>query len=123
MKKLFKWLVVLLVLAGAGGGGAWWYLTRTRKAGPVFETVELTRGPLVVSVSANGTLNPVATVLVGSQVSGRIESLKAGFNSVVKRGQVIAQIEQSPFISKVRQCEAASATAAWKVQDTRTISR
>src|ERR1044071_1845260 len=60
-----------------------------------FQTAPVTRGPITQAVTATGTLNPVQNVQVGSQVSGNIQNLFADFNSVVKAGQVIAQIDRS----------------------------
>ncbi len=81
---------------------------------PSYATVPVERGALIATVSATGTLNPLITVQVGSQVSGTIEKLNADFNSRVKKGEVIAQIEPSLFEAQVAQAEAnlASATAS-----------
>jgi HlyD family secretion protein len=68
--------------------------------------VAVTRGELVATVSATGTLSPLITVLVGSQVSGTIQSLSADFNQPVKTGEVIAQIEPSLFKAKVAEARA-----------------
>ncbi len=65
--------------------------------------VAVARGDLNFSVTATGTINPVITVLVGSQVSGRIKALYADFNSQVKEGQTIAQIDPALFESQVDQ--------------------
>ena len=62
---------------------------------------QVKRGDLTSNVSATGTLNPVITVQVGSQVSGTIQLLLADFNSRVKKGDLIAQIEPSLFKAKL----------------------
>jgi len=84
------------------------------------------QGDLTLSVSATGTVNPLITVVVGSQVSGTIETVLADFNSQVKKGDVIAQIEPSLFRAKVAQEQAnldsaeAEQEKAWvAVQDAR----
>ena len=64
------------------------------------------RGNIEALVVTTGTLNPVTIVDVGSQVSGEIEEIYVDFNSQVKEGQVIAQLEQSQFITRVNQDEA-----------------
>lgn len=69
-------------------------------------TETVTRGSIVTRVSATGSLEPVTTVQVGSQVSGTIESLNADFNSVVKKGQVLARLEQSLFRAAIEQAQA-----------------
>src|ERR1700736_1769102 len=90
-----------------------------------FQTAPVTRGPLTQVVTATGTLNPVVNVQVGSQVSGNIAKLFADFNSQVKAGQVVAQIDPALFQATVTQAEGdlASAQAALelaKVSATRT---
>jgi HlyD family secretion protein len=66
----------------------------------------VTRGSIVSTVSATGTLEAVTTVQVGSQVSGMIEALHADFNSIVKKGQVLARLDQSLFKSALDQAQA-----------------
>ncbi|NLF38197.1 efflux RND transporter periplasmic adaptor subunit [bacterium] len=105
-----KWFVLIVVVC-AGGAGAWWYMHNRNGAVVAYELAEVTRGPITVTISASGTINPVATVLVGSQVSGRIQDLYADYNSVVTAGQVVARLEQSPFRTRVRQSEASVAKA------------
>src|SRR2546430_3378093 len=79
-----------------------------------YQTATVTRGPLTQAVTATGTLNPVVTVQVGSQVSGNIAKLFADFNSQVKAGAVVAQIDPAIFQATVTQAEGdlASAQAA-----------
>jgi HlyD family secretion protein len=66
----------------------------------------VTRGSIVSTVSATGTLETVTTVQVGSQVSGMIQALSADFNSLVKRGQVLARLDPSLFQSALEQAQA-----------------
>jgi HlyD family secretion protein len=79
-----------------------------------FQTATVTRGSLTQAVTATGTLNPVVNVQVGSQVSGNIQKLFVDFNSAVKAGQVVAQIDPALFQATVTQAEGdlASAQAA-----------
>ncbi|PYI91243.1 MAG: efflux RND transporter periplasmic adaptor subunit [Verrucomicrobia bacterium] len=79
-----------------------------------FQTATVTRGPITQAVTATGTLNPVINVQVGSQVSGNIQKLFADFNSPVKAGQTVAQIDPVLFQATVTQAEGdlASAQAA-----------
>src|SRR2546429_1351688 len=79
-----------------------------------YQTAVVTRGPLTQAVTATGTLNPVVNVQVGSQVSGNIQKLFADFNSQVKAGAVVAQIDPAIFQATVTQAEGdlASAQAA-----------
>jgi HlyD family secretion protein len=79
-----------------------------------FQTATVTRGSLTQAVTATGTLNPVVNVQVGSQVSGNIQKLFVDYNSTVKAGQVVAQIDPALFQATVIQAEGdlASAQAA-----------
>ena len=63
--------------------------------GPRLNTSAVTRGPVVETVSATGTLEAVETVEVGTQVSGMIKALNADYNDRVRKGRVIAQLEPS----------------------------
>src|SRR5438477_697521 len=90
-----------------------------------FQTAAVPRGPITQAVTATGTLNPVVNVQVGSQVSGNIQKLFADFNSKVKAGDVVAQIDPAIFKATVIQAEGdlASAQAALelaKINATRT---
>lgn len=82
------------------------YYVRRGDAPPVLTTAPVSRGAIVSVVSATGTLQPVTTVQVGAQVSGIIESLSADFNSIVRKGQVLARLDQSTFLSAVDQARA-----------------
>src|SRR5437660_8425918 len=91
--------IVVLILAGL-------LLGRCRSgSGRRFQTVTVARGPITQAVTATGTLNPVQNVQVGSQVSGNIQKLFVDFNSIVKAGQVIAQIDPVVFQASVNQAE------------------
>ena len=73
---------------------------------PVVTAEAATRGSIVNTVSATGSLEAVTTVQVGSQVSGAIESLYADFNSIVKKGQVLARLDQSLYRTAIEQARA-----------------
>jgi HlyD family secretion protein len=92
--------LVVLLIAGLGVGG-YFYFKQPPKA--QFKTLKVERGSLVSSVSATGTLNAVVTVQVGTQVSGTLSKLYVDFNSQVKKGQPIAQIDPALFSSAVQQ--------------------
>jgi HlyD family secretion protein len=74
--------------------------------GPAYRTELVSKGDIQQSVTATGTVNAVTTVLVGTQVSGTIKELFVDFNSRVKKGQIIAQIDPSTFESQVQQAKA-----------------
>ncbi|HEY0873424.1 MAG TPA: efflux RND transporter periplasmic adaptor subunit [Vicinamibacterales bacterium] len=93
-----------LVAAATIAAGA--FLGRTDAAGVDVGTDLVTRGSIVTNVSATGTLEAVTTVQVGSQVSGVIEALYADFNSIVRKGQVLARLDQSLFQAAIDQAQA-----------------
>jgi len=84
-----------------------------------YRTEPVSRGPLVASVTATGTVNPVKTVQVGTYVSGPVQAIDADFNSPVTRGQRVAKIDPRPFELRVRQAEAALANARARLVKTR----
>jgi HlyD family secretion protein len=77
-----------------------------KNGGLKYKKEAVQKGNIEALVVTTGTLNPVTIVEVGSQVSGKIEEIKVDFNSVVQEGQVIAKIEQSSFLTRVKQDEA-----------------
>ena len=81
-------------------------LTRDSAPAPSYRFGKIERGPLTASVSATGTLNPVTSVQVGTQVSGQIKELFVDFNSPVKQGQLVARIDPETFTYRVRQAQA-----------------
>ena len=104
-KKLYSVVVIIaLLLIG------FLYL-RNEKGEGKYITAEVVRGYVSEVATATGTLNAVVTVQVGSQVTGRIKTLNADFNSQVKKGQVVAEIDPDPFQARVDR-EKASLTAA-----------
>ena len=93
---LLKWMVVLVVL----GGGIWAgirYWTRPAGANLEYKTSAVTRGDITQSVTANGSLTPVQLVEVGSQISGTITEIKVDYNSRVKAGEIVAQIDPATY--------------------------
>jgi HlyD family secretion protein len=102
-----KWFYVILIflLLGAGAFYFWGWI-EPNGSNQRYRMVKVERGDITSSVTATGTINPVVTVLVGSQVSGTIKALYADFNSRVKEGQVIAQIDPALFEAQVDQARA-----------------
>jgi HlyD family secretion protein len=103
MKKV---LVTLILLAAIGGGGYAYYKYRNKKPAPSVATAAVTRGDIADRVGATGTLQAVTTVQVGTQVSGTIQQLNADFNSLVKKGQVLARLDPSLFQTQIEQARA-----------------
>src|SRR5262245_16194893 len=98
-------IIVLLIVAAIGAGAGAYYL---RRGGSEIQatTSPVTRGDITDTVGATGTLQAVTTVQVGSQVSGNIALLGADFNSIVKKGQVIARLDASLFEAQLQQTQA-----------------
>ncbi len=104
MKRKIVPILIILIIALAGAGVYWFGF---KKEKPVrYKTGPVLRGELTAQVVANGTVNPVTIVQVGSQISGTILKLFADFNSVVSQGQVIAQIDPALLRAKVDQTQA-----------------
>src|SRR6266545_4551539 len=98
-----------LILGGAGLSllaFAGLYFWGSQSSAPQYMTAKVERGNLRNTVTATGTLQAVTTVQVGSQASGTISALDADFNSVVKQGQVIAQLDPSVSKAQVDQARA-----------------
>lgn len=91
MKRLRFWLITVVVIVVAVA--AYFLLSGGSNGKVVYRTEKVDRGDVVVSISATGTLSADTTVDVGSQVSGTIAKLYADFNSVVKKGQLLAQLD------------------------------
>ncbi|MBL8075213.1 MAG: efflux RND transporter periplasmic adaptor subunit [Nitrospira sp.] len=98
-------LIVSVLAVGLGIGG-YVFFNGERKAPVRYRTASVERGQVVSVVSATGTINPVVSVQVGTQVSGMVKSLHADFNSRVKAGEIVAVIDPEPF--KARREQAAS---------------
>ncbi len=111
LKSRASKITLIVSVAALIGGGVWYAQKNTKPAPLKYTTAVVQRGDLTVTVSATGTLNPVVSVLVGSQVSGVIQRLNADFNTRVKKGQVIAQIEASLFRTQVAQAQASLRSA------------
>ncbi len=95
------------------------FFLRSSNKGEKYQTIEVDRGDIVEKITATGTINPVITVRVGSQVSGRIAAIFADFNSEVKEGQVIAQLETDIYQTRVEQADASFLLAEAQAQESR----
>lgn len=105
-RKKSRLIIPFLVLGAAAFWGVRQYGVDTSAAPPPYQTVTVDRGVVSQRVVAHGTLEPVEKVQVGSQVSGIIREIHVDFNSLVSRGQVIAQIDPSTFAAAVSAAEA-----------------
>lgn len=102
-KMVRRALLVLILVAIAIAA----YFLRSGNGGTRYLTAAVTRGPIVRSVIATGTVNPVTVVQVGTYVSGPIQAIYADFNAPVKAGQLIAKIDPRPYQVKVDESAAA----------------
>lgn len=101
MKKILIGISVIIVLAIV-----LFIAFRKKDNGLNFKTEKISKGDIVEMVTASGNVNAVTTVLVGTQVSGTIKTIYADFNSPVKNGQLIAQIDPATFEAQVEQARA-----------------
>lgn len=106
-------MVLALGLALAGVATAAYLHSKQDKPLPdsKYRTVLADSGNLTQTVTATGTINPVALINVGSQVSGTVVELKADFNDHVKKGQVLLKLDPTIFNAQIRQVEASVASA------------
>lgn len=93
MNKIVKRGAPVLLLLGAIGAVVWWLMPQKTTPESRYAFATLERGPITQTVSANGTLNPVKLVNVGSQVSGIVNKLHADFNDHVHAGQVLLELD------------------------------
>ncbi len=103
MKKLITAIVVIAILAAAAVA-----VYSYRKKGPEVQvtTAPVSQGDIVQVVGATGTIEAVQTVQVGTQVSGIVQELRADFNSIVKKGQLIAKLDPSSIQTQIEQARA-----------------
>ena len=101
-------LVVAAILVGAAG---WTTMGLHRPARVAVETNQVTLGPIVHRIVATGTLQPIATVQVGAQVSGTVQTLYADYNSIVHKDQVLARLDPALLQAALGEAEAALAQA------------
>lgn len=94
----------MLIIAAVGAGA--FYKHKAKEDGVKFRTEKLSKGSIQQIVSATGTVNAVVNVLVGTQVSGTIRQILADYNSPVKQGQIIAQIDPTTFEAQAEQARA-----------------
>jgi HlyD family secretion protein len=123
MRRFFPYLVALIVILIAVLLWRHW----TAVGGQTYRTAEVTRGAITQAVTATGTLNPVVNVQVGSQVSGNISKLNADYNSNVKAGEVVAEIDPASFKAAVVQAQgdlesAQAALELAQVSEKRTVN-
>ncbi len=103
-KKIILGAIILVVIVGVIFSLT--LFNRSKNGSTQYRTTEVTRGDIEAVVVTSGMINPVTIVDVGSQVSGKISRIYVDFNSQVKEGQLLAEIDQSSFLTRVKQNEA-----------------
>jgi HlyD family secretion protein len=103
MKKL---IAIIVVLGAIGAGGWWYYKYGTPEVKPVITTLALRRGSVAEVVKATGTLDAERSVTIGTQVSGTVKELYVDFNDIVKKGQLLAELDPSILETQVEMQEA-----------------
>ena len=113
-----RWIPRLLIIAVVAGGVGFLIIKKpwAKADDPItYSTVPVSRGMLAAQVTANGTLSAVGTVQVGAQVSGRVVELHADFNDIVKKGQIIAKLDEQVLKAQIDSSAANVALAAANV--------
>ena len=109
MKNKKIWLIAAIVALAVI---AWLVFAGGKKKQTVsFQTARVERGVIQNSITATGTIEPVTSVTVGTQVSGIVSKLYVDYNSVVKKGQVIAELDRTNLISELNAQRASLSTA------------
>jgi HlyD family secretion protein len=109
--KWVKWAAVLAVLVGAGVAWMLWQKANPPPEVPRYRTAAVDRGAISQAVLANGTVQPVNTVNVGTQVSGTVLERSADFNDRVKKGQILLRLDPATLQARLRQTQAQLASA------------
>ena len=107
LKKIIAVIVVLLIAASI----VVFFNGREASDQPKWNTAKADLGPVIQRVTANGTVNPVELVNVGTQISGTVVRLHVDFNQRVKEGQLLAELDPSILEAQIRQTEASLASA------------
>ncbi|MFZ3087061.1 MAG: efflux RND transporter periplasmic adaptor subunit [Methylotenera sp.] len=106
MKKIIKQLVLPLVFLVLIVGGYYFYKNSTRpRPEDLYKLQVLMQGDIEQAVSANGTINPVTLVSVGTQVSGRVSKLYVDFNDKVEKGQILLELDDALFTAQIAQTQ------------------
>jgi HlyD family secretion protein len=107
MKNIFRSPLALTALAAIViAAGIAYYWLHTADAPPLYRTQTVERGDVSQTVSANGTINPVTLVSVGTQVSGTVKKLYVDFNSKVKKGEILLKLDDSLLAAQLKQSTA-----------------
>jgi HlyD family secretion protein len=113
--SLWIGLAILIMIVA---GFLYWQAKRAAQALPSYTTQEVTRGNLTLTVTANGTIQPTRSINIGSELSGTVRKVNVDVNDVVKKGQVLVELDTSKLSDQVLRSKAALAAAIAKVAQT-----
>lgn len=99
------YFVLIVVLLG-GGYVAWKAFAPATDAAPSYKLAKVERGDIVQLAQANGTINPVSVINVGTQISGVVKTINADFNQIVEQGQVLAELDKRVLEAALAQSSA-----------------
>ena len=111
MRARTTWITVAVLAVLSAGAGGWWWLRPAPTPPEKYRTVAVDRGPIAQAVLATGTLQPVTSVTVGTQVSGTVLERRADFNDRVTKGQVLLRLDPANLQARLRQVQAQLASA------------
>jgi len=115
MTSGYKTLISVLVVSALAAPAGWYFWPKSVPLAQQYEVESIEQRDLTQTVSANGTLNPVVLVSVGTQVSGVVRGIHADFNDHVEKDQVLLELDPSLLNAKLRQSEASLASASASV--------
>lgn len=116
-RKVGRALIILLLLAGAGLGGWYYFAGGSQETTLQYTTEPAERGALIVKVTATGTVQPTTQIDISSELSGIVRSVNVDFNSRVKVGDVLAELDRSKMLASVEAARAKLSVALANVQD------
>lgn len=118
-RRWLKRIVWLAVLCTAIGIGAWWYQSSQTAANLVsYETARPLRGDLTIIVTATGTIQPTTQIDVSSEMSGVVRTVNVDNNSLIKKGQVLAELDSERYKAQVRSLQASVKGSRAKLAET-----
>jgi HlyD family secretion protein len=110
--------VIALAVALAAAGLWWWLAAGANNNAPSYVTQPVTRGNLTLLVTANGTLQPIRSINIGSELSGTVRDVNVDVNDEVKKGQVLVVLDPAKLRDQVLRSRATLAAAKAKVAQT-----
>ena len=117
MSRLLKKVIIVIALLALAIGGFYYYQQKKiLKPEDLYRFQEITQGDVAQAVSANGTLNPVTLISIGTQVSGRVSKLYVDFNDKVEKGQILLELDDSLFTAQIAQTQGAVRNAQSSVE-------